>query len=345
MRNRLKSAGSKAVVIGGGIAGLSAALELANLHIDVTLIEQADRLGGTAGQLSCKATDRCVACSACTVSQKLESVIHHPNISVRLGSRIKRIEKDHRYTLEIEPTSQNVPITVDADTIIAATGFQPFHPECKPYGYQRFENVITNLELECMLRKEGLVKRPSDGNLPKSIAFIQCVGSRDSQLNHLWCSRVCCASALRIASRIKWNRPDTAISIFYMDIQESVFGLNANDQLPASMHRIIPGDIMETEDNGLQVTCYEGGGEEKRFDMVVLSVGMMPRLDNFLLYKQLGLSISENEFSCTYDITGLQLNPGIFPAGTVTAPMDIAGSISSAGKAARDAAAYLKERP
>ena len=109
------------------------------------------------------------------------------------------------------------------------------------------------------------------------------------------------------------------------------------------MHRIIPGDIIETDDKQLQVTCYENGGEDKRFDMVVLSIGMMPRPDNYSLYRQLGLPLSENAFSFTYDDAGFSLYEGIFPAGTVTAPMGIAESIASAGKAARDAAAYLKE--
>jgi heterodisulfide reductase subunit A len=339
----LKNTGRQAVIIGGGITGLSAALELANLNIDVTLIEQADRLGGIAVQLSCKATDRCVACGACIVSQKLHSMVNHPNISVCLESRIKKVIKHDRYVVEFEQKPLNAITQVDAGAIIAATGFQSFDPESKPYGYKRFKNVITNLELERMLRKEGRARRPSDGNPPQSIAFIQCVGSRDAQLNHLWCSRVCCASALRIANRIKWDRPDTDISIFYIDIQEDLNTFKMDIQHPTSMHRIIPGDIIETDDKQLQVACYENGGEDKRFDMVVLSIGMMPRPDNYSLYKQLGLRLSENAFSFTYDDAGFPLHEGIFPAGAVTAPMGIAESIASAGKAARDAAAYLME--
>jgi heterodisulfide reductase subunit A len=339
----LKNTERKAVVIGGGITGLSAALELANLNIDVTLIEQANRLGGVAVQLSCKATDRCVACGACIVSQKLHSVVHQPNISVCLESRIKKVNRHDRYIVEFEQKPLNATTRIDADAIIAATGFQSFDPESKPYGYKRFENVITNLELERMLRKDGWVKKPSDGSPPERIAFIQCVGSRDAQLNHLWCSRVCCASALRIANRVKWDRPETDIAIFYIDIQEDLNTLKIDVQHPTTLHRIIPGDIIETDDKQLQVTCYENGGEDKRFDMVVLSIGMMPRPGNYSLYKQLGLPLSENAYSFAYDEAGLALYEGIFPAGTVTAPMGIAESIASAGKAARDAAAYLME--
>ena len=339
----MKNTGRNVVIIGGGITGLSAALDLASLNSDVALIEQTDCLGGHAAQLSCKATDRCVECGACMVHQKLHSVVRHPNISVFLGSQIKTVKRHHSYTIEFEQKPLASLSRVDADAIIVATGFQSFDPEFKPFGYKRFDNVITNLELERMLRQEGRARRPSDDNPPKSIAFIQCVGSRDAKLNHLWCSRVCCASALRMANRIKWDQPDTDISIFYIDIQEDFNSFNMDGRHPPRLHRTIPGDIFETDGKQLQVTYYENREEDKRFDMVVLSIGMMPRLDNYSLFKQLGLSLSENTYSYTYDGAGIPLYEGIFPAGAVTAPMSIAESIASAGKAVRDVTVYLEE--
>ena len=331
------------VVIGGGVAGLSAALKLAALDIDVTLIEKADRLGGTAVQLSCKATDRCVACGACAVSRKVDSVLRQSNISVCLQHRIKKVEKHNRFFIELEPKKSSAITRIEADAIIAATGFQVFDPVCKPYGYGKFEDVITNLDMERMLREKGCVTRPSDGNPPKSIAFIQCIGSRDDQLNHLWCSRVCCGASLRLANRIKYELPDTDISIFYMDIQGDIRQYKTGDQFLTSFHRFIPGDIIETDNKQLMVSCFENGMEEKRFDMVCLSVGMMPKYDNYYLYKQMGLPLCEDAFSRTYDGERFDLETGVFPAGTVTAPMGIADSISSADQAARDTAVYLKE--
>lgn len=332
-----------AVVIGGGVAGLSAALKLVAIDIDVTLIEKADRLGGTAVQLSCKATDRCVACGACAVSRKVSSVLRQSNISVCLQHRIKKIEKHHRFFIELSPKQSSAITRIEADAIVAATGFQAFDPVHKPYGYQKFENVITNLEMERMLREKGFVTRPSDGNPPKSIAFIQCIGSRDDQLNHLWCSRVCCGSSLRLANRIKYDLPDTDISMFYMDIQGDIRQYTTGGQIPTSFHRFIPGDIIETDNKQLMVSCFENGLKEKPYDMICLSVGMMPRDDNYFLYQQMGLPLSEDEFSRTYDGEEFELDTGIFPAGTVTAPMGISDSISSADHAARDAAVYLKE--
>ena len=89
------------------------------------------------------------------------------------------------------------------DALVFATGFKPFDPRDKPYGYGIFKNVVTNLDLEKMLRKTGRLERPSDGAAPARMAFIQCVGSRDAKLGHLWCSKVCCGSALRMARLLK----------------------------------------------------------------------------------------------------------------------------------------------
>ncbi|MBW2365724.1 MAG: hypothetical protein JRF25_11850, partial [Deltaproteobacteria bacterium] len=94
-------------------------------------------------------------------------------------------------------------LSAHANAVILATGFKPFNPVDKPYGYGKFKNVITNLDMERMLRRDGRAIKPSNGVEADRIAFIQCVGSRDAKLNHLWCSKVCCGSALRMAGLVK----------------------------------------------------------------------------------------------------------------------------------------------
>ena len=348
---RLENDSRHILIIGGGVAGLSAALQLTNFDYSITLIEQSGALGGHAARFSCKATHQCVKCGACLLEQKLNQITQHPNIEIILETSIQNIGKDRRFFIDIqtfETTERNGKKLhnnrLEADAIIVATGFKPFNPELKPYGYNRFEDVITNLELENMLRAEGAVKRPSNDALPENIAFIQCVGSRDAKLNHLWCSKICCGSALRMANRIKWQQPDTQITVFYIDIQTfgkdfEVFFSRIREDI--RLIRTIPGDIIETENSRLQVSYFEAESKEEIFDLVVLSVGMMPQKANFDLFKQLYLSAGGDSGPMQYETFTFPFREGVFPAGSVLAPMNIADSIASAQKAAQNVVEYF----
>jgi heterodisulfide reductase subunit A len=396
------------LIVGGGIAGLSAARKLADSGIHVDVVEKSSFPGGHAVQFSCKATEQCVKCGACVVEEALETVVQHPEIKVWLNSRIQTAEKfNGRFsvTLEKKPayidpekctncgicfekcpapgavlrgySKSHVPfyavcedhclffkdkscslcqdecpehaITLDqqeashvceADAIILATGFQAFDPESKPYGYKLFENVITNLDMERMLRQESIPLRPSDRQPPKQIAFIQCVGSRDAKLGHLWCSKVCCGSALRMARLIKMRQPETDITFFYMDVQ--TFGKDFQRfyeavQTDIRMIRAIPGDIFKAEADQLRVTFLDSAAHETReelFDLVVLSVGLTPGKDNESLAKLFSLNPSGSGF---LDHDG----DGIFTAGTARGPMSIAESVADAGRAVWNTLKYL----
>jgi len=342
------------LIIGGGVAGLSAALQLANFDYSITLIDQSGTLGGHAAGFSCKATHQCVKCGACLFEQKRSRITQHPNIEIILETRIQNVVKDQRFSIDIKPLktserngNKSRNDCLEADAIIVATGFQSFNPELKPFGYNRFRDVITSLELENMLRAEGTVKRPSNNALPEDIAFIQCVGSRDAKLNHLWCSKICCGSALRMANRIKWQHPDTQITVFYIDIQTfgkdfEIFFRRVREDI--RLIRTIPGDIFQSENNRLQVNYFENESKEEVFDLVVLSVGMMPQKANFNLFKQLGLPASGDADSMQYENFTSPFREGVFPAGSVLAPMNIADSIASAQKAALEVVEYFITR-
>ena len=399
------------VVIGGGIAGLSASLDLANFDIRTVLIERSDFLGGYGIQYGCKATDQCVKCGACLIEKKLNSVVQHPNISILLGCRIQNIEKQNRFTLYADQNPQYIDaekctscgicagqcpehgalikgfsennrpfwsisearcrnlqgtscticqdacpeeainlsaernaLRIHGDAVIAATGFKAFDPENKPYGYRKFKNVITNLELERIFKQTGRFQRPSDGEVPKKIGFIQCVGSRDAKLGHLWCSRICCGSSIRMASKIKYMHPDSEITVFYIDIQS--FGKNFSDVFSTVKEKIrwirtIPADIIETENNRLQVSYFDSESADEDYDVVVLSVGLLPRIENENLLQQLDYTIPEIEFSQYYKTAGVSFGNGIFGAGSLMAPMGIADAMASSSEAVWRAVHYL----
>ncbi len=233
------------------------------------------------------------------------------------------------------------------DAVILATGFSAFSPENKPYGYGSLADVVTNLQLEEMLRTSGLALRPSDGLPPGRLAFIQCVGSRDATRGHLWCSKVCCASALRMARVIRGRQPETEITFFYIDVQtfgrdfDSVY---ADLREALRMKRTIPADIVRNSEGRLEVTYFDGEaakGVEELFDMVVLSVGLTPRADAARLAAALGLTLAETGFVAGTPPPGDAPRGGVFPAGTARGPMSIAESIADAGRAAWEAVTYL----
>jgi heterodisulfide reductase subunit A len=247
--------------------------------------------------------------------------------------------------LNLDATSNEY--TLGADAVLVAAGFHPFDPEDKPYGYHRFQNVVTHLDLERMLKQAGRVKRPGDDTAPGRIAFIQCVGSRDSKRNHLWCSKVCCASAMRMARRIKDRQPEIDITVFYMDVQ--TFGKDFEQfykeaREDVRMVRAIPGDIYEVEEENLKVNVLDNTTHEtleEIFDLVVLSIGITPGKSNGELAELLHLNLDGSGFIASGDDAAPATNTGIFTAGTVRSPMSIPETIASAGSAARQIIKYL----
>jgi heterodisulfide reductase subunit A len=403
------------MVIGGGVAGLSAALEMARLGLGVQIVEKETYLGGHAGRFSCKAAEKCVSCGVCMVDAKLREVMEHPNIKIWNRSRIEAVSRTPAFTVNfsrqpeyvtnrncngcgicldqcpepgaIEPASFSGTISVPAideqkcryflnrscticqdvcpenairldqkrqaivcpvDAVIIATGYKAFDPEEKPYGYKSFANVITTLQLEEMLRQHRSVLRPSDSQSPSKVAFVQCVGSRDASLGHLWCSKVCCASALRMAGLMRKRQPQTEISVFYIDIQ--TFGKRFQAFYDAirediRMIRSIPGDIYKTKDDSLLVTYYDAPSSnvrEEKYDLVVLSIGITPSSGLRRLGQLFGMELDESGFTHGYQPDQPFSVPGVFTTGTVAGPMSIAESVASAARTALAVATYLR---
>lgn len=237
--------------------------------------------------------------------------------------------------------------TIQADAIFMATGFSPYNPSDKPYGYGRFANVITSLDAERLLREHAVMKRPSDGRPAGRIAFVQCVGSRDAQLGHPWCSKICCGSSLRMARLIQSRQKDAQITFFYIDVQTfgkdfQSFYRSARENI--RMIRAIPGDILRTDTDELEVIYFDpesSASEESVFDIVVLSVGLLPAGDNARMARILDWSADESGFMPLHGSQGHPAPAGIYAGGAVTGPMTIAESVSSAEKTVFDMVRYL----
>jgi heterodisulfide reductase subunit A2 len=341
----LNSSKKQILVVGGGISGLSAAVDLARLGVAVVLVENSGALGGHAAQLSCKAAERCVACGACMVEDRIRQATAEPNIRILLNARVDKIEQGKCFDATLIQDREMLHIAADA--VLMATGFAPFDPANKPYGYGRFENVMTTLELDRMLRRNGAVKRPSDAEMPGKMAFIQCVGSRDSSIGHLWCSKICCGTALRAARCIQSRQPGMEATFFYIDVQN--FGKNfqtyyAEAQQQVRMIRAIPADVLKTADDRLKLSYFDPDTQayqEAVFDMVILSIGLMPSESTRNLAAMLNIDMDGQAFARK---TPARLPDGVFAAGAALEPMSIAESVLSAGKAASDIFHYLENR-
>jgi heterodisulfide reductase subunit A len=339
----MRSDESAAVVLGGGIAGIAAALGVAESGAAVSLIERQEEIGGHGARLCCKATDACCQCGACIVADKIERVRAHPNVSLLTRAVLATLSGEMGNFHVTVARDGGKEIRMRTSAIIVATGFAPFDARQKPeLGYGACANVLTGLELEEQIRRSGSIVRPSDGRRPASIAFVQCVGSRDVHIGNDYCSRVCCKYALRMARLLQARIPQLNVTVFYMDIQvggKGFYDFYQSCRKTMRFVRALPVGVVEDGSGDLEVQYEDtarGQVVKESFDMVVLSVGMVPAPDAGTLATTLGIGINGSRFFATRSEAETNLTDvdGIFLAGACQGPKDIEGSIAHAQAAA-----------
>lgn len=262
----------------------------------------------------------------------------------------------------INHEQQPASLGITVESIVVATGFRPFDARQKgEYGYGRYDNVITGLEFERLLSAGGPfgghLARLSDGRIPKRIAFIQCVGSRDEKVGNLNCSRVCCMYSTKQAILAKEHVHGLDTQIFYSDIRAygkgfEEFYRRAETEFGVTFVRGFVSEVVEnSETKNLLLRVEDTETEElieREFDMVVLSTGLWPGNDAERLEKALSLqrrgdgffAPAERQLSSVVTATG-----GVFIAGAAEGPKDIPDSIAQASAAAMKASmAILQTR-
>ena len=334
------------LIIGGGISGVVCALELNRLGVPVTLVEKEASLGGLAARFCCKASEACNKCFACVVDKKLREIAEQPRISQFTGAEITAVAGGPR-NYKVTFAKSGIISEMETPAIVIAAGVDPYDASEKgEYGYGVNRNVVTARDLEEMLRYQGKLSRPSDGALPRNIAFFQCVGSRDESIGNRYCSQVCCAYALRLIRAIRYKYPDVQATFFYMDIQPAgaffrdFLNLCRGDR-GIRFIRSIPSKVYHSPaTDTLRVRVAEpeqGEVVEEPFDMVVLSVGMVLKKEASALAKLLGLGLDEEGF-----LTAPPGGRGLFVTGACSGPKDIDGSVTQARSTAASVHYYLQ---
>ena len=400
------------LVVGGGISGMTAALEAAETGKQVVLVEKRPYLGGRVSQLYkyfpklCHPTcgleinqrrakmnpnltiitmaevtglegeagnytatvklspryvnDNCTACGECGKAVEAEfdneydygmskrkgaylpHVMAHPMqyvIDPRIigtddAQKAKDACKYDAIDLDMEAREINFP----CGAVIWATGWQPYDAaKIQPYGYDRFDNVITNVEFERMADPKGptggKIVRPSDGKEAKNVAFIQCAGSRDR--NHLFhCSRICCMASLKQTHYVTGAYDDAQVTIYYIDIraidrfEDFYQEVKAKDNVTFTKSKVA-NIITDKDDNpicrGVDTEGYHR--YENTHDLVVLATGMQA-------------SVSKSDFPVDIVINreGFiepdEANGGVFAAGSASDALDVNRAVQHATGAA-----------
>ncbi len=248
--------------------------------------------------------------------------------------------------------------TIEVGAVIAAPGFEVFDARLRgEYGFGIYQNVVTSIQFERILSASGPyfghVQRISDGREPKKIAFIQCVGSRDTSCGNSWCSSVCCMYATKEAIIGKEHAKELEPTIFFMDIRAhgkdfDRFVNRAKDEYGIRYIRSMPSTIKELQQSKNLLLKYvqeDGSLIEEEFDMVVLSVGLCPPPEAAALAQALGIELEEHGFCKTALENPVETTRnGVFVCGAFGGPKDIPETVMEASGAAACAAGILAAR-
>ena len=409
------------LIIGGGIGGTQAALDLNESGFKVYLVETTTSIGGVMAQLD--KTFPTNDCAMCIVSPKLVEAGRAQNIELIVNCDVEKIEGEagnFQVTLNKRPLYVNqdkctgcaicatkcpveaidifneglarnkatfikypqaVPLifsinhgkcvgcgicfrmckanaieyaqmdektTLYVGAVILALGFDEFDPTAlKQYGFGKFKNVITSIEFERILSASGpfggKVLRPSDGDIPTKVAFLQCVGSRDSTVDREYCSSVCCMYTAKQAVIAKEHQKEVNPTIFYMDIR--AYGKDFDKYIERAKEeygvRYIQSrvssiqEISETRDLKIVYENREGEILEEIFNMVVLAVGLDFPHDAQKIARVMDIELNKYGFVAPDNFNpGGTSKQGIYVCGAFSSPKDIPETVIEASAAA-----------
>ncbi len=409
------------LVIGGGIAGMQASMDLADSGFKVYLAESTMSIGGVMSQLD--KTFPTNDCAICILAPKLVATGRHQNITLLINTNVEKIKGEAgNFSVELKQKSlllddeictgcgicakecpveaidtfneglsnraaisvkfpQAVPLVfsinqdkcigcgfcqgvckakavnytlkdkttkLNVGAVIISPGFDEYDPTpTQHYGYGKYLNIVTSIQFERILSASGphsgLIIRPSDGIIPKKIAFIQCVGSRDKKHGAEYCSSVCCMYTAKEAVIAKEHMPLVQPTIFSMDIRacgkdfdkyidraQEEYGVRYIRSRISSIK-----EIPETKDLILHFENEDGKVINEVFNLVVLAVGAFPHHSTKKLAEKLNIELNEYNFCETKPFYSINTSKeGIYVCGMFSEPKDIPETVVEASAAA-----------
>lgn len=371
----------RAMVIGGGIAGLQAALDIADAGYPVILVEKEAELGGHAARLS--GTYLNFDAAPDMLATMIERVEAHPRIQVLTEAEVQEaggyvgnftIQVSQRVgesasqqggaPVDSSPSVQspisNLPfLSFDVGAIVVATGYE-LYPQEKlgEYGGGKYPDVIDGLQFEQMLASDdstgGEIRRPSDGKVPQEVVFVQCAGSRDPELHMPYCSKVCCMYVAKQAIMYKQRVPQGQAYVFYIDIRSQGKGYEEFVQQAMEDYDVLylRGKVSKVfgEDGKVVVWGVDtltGKPLEVAADLVVLATATVPPTGAKDLGQRLRVSVDEHGF---FSEAHPKLRPvesltaGVFLAGAGQFPKDIPETVAQASGAAAKVLQLFSQR-
>jgi quinone-modifying oxidoreductase, subunit QmoA len=411
------------LVVGGGMSGLTAALEAAEAGYDVYLVEKNPYLGGRVAQLHhyfpklCPpycgleinfrriksnprvrfftmaevqrisgeegnldvtvkinpryVNEKCTGCGKCSEACTMEIdnpfnynmnkmkaayLPHDMAFPMRFvldpalvkSAEAQKVKEACTYdAIELDMAARTVDLKVGA--VVWATGWKPYDPaKLESYGFGKHPNVITNVMMERLASwngpTQGKILRPSDGQAPKNIAFVQCAGSRDQ--NHLpFCSGICCLASLKQTTYIREQYPDAKVTIFFIDIratdrlEDFVAKVKSDENLTLFKGKV--AQINQDEATKNLILRVEDTTAEKlheiTVDMVVLATGMQPNTAE----NPLPTSVAYDDYGF---VASLKAKPGVFAAGCTRTPVGVSESVQDGTAAALKAIQSIVRR-
>jgi heterodisulfide reductase subunit A len=335
-----------ALVIGGGLSGMSSAIELADQGYDVFLVEKEKELGGNLKRLRYLLDG---GDPQDGLKKVIEQVKNHEKIHVYTESKIENIEGsvgDFKTTIARNGKSGEL----EHGVVVVATGAQEYHPN--EYLYGQDKKVVTQIELEELLGTGGEWSSAGSNTIPKNIVMIQCVGSRDEE--RPYCSRICCAEAVKNALKIKELSPESNVYILYRDIRTYGFREGFYTEAREKGVRFIryeKDQKPEVSQNGggLQVDVFDQSIKtpiEISTDLVVLSAGIVADSGNEEIAQFLKVPLNQDKFFLE---AHMKLRPvdfatdGVFLCGLAHSSKTIDESIIQAQATASRAATILSK--
>jgi heterodisulfide reductase subunit A2 len=336
--------GRHVVVIGGGVAGLEAAGRLSAEGLEVSLLEKDGNTGGHLNRWFRLFPDRRDSTGVTNYLTQLTG-----NVRVLTDITVEKLDRHHgRFTVHTREKGE-----LTADAVVIATGFDLFRSSRKEeYGYGIYDNVISSADLEDLFRKGELLT--SSGKVPQSIGMVHCVGSRDEKAGNLYCSKLCCVTAVKQAIELKEQLPDTQVYCFYMDMRmggahyEELYR-EAQEKWGVNFIRGKVSEASEDIDKMVVVKVEDtlaGRPLRMKVDLLVLMAGMEMSEGGKEIAGLAGLTTGENRFFSVADQhfgTNRSNVDGIFYAGACTAPMNITDTISHARAAVSEVVDYLRK--